>query len=211
MGCDIHLRVERRLPDGTWERVEGAIPQWTKDENGNPVWPNPDPCSRNYLLFGFLADVRHRSGVEPQFAGRGIPPDTTYDRSSWELGDHSFTYATLKELLDAPWDYIEENEGYLTLPEYKAWKAKDPNAYHPWDRVFNDPLILKVTEGEADDLIASGALESSVSPVKYMVFCQWTDQPLMKSGFYRWLSTLTPIAEEAGGPENVRVLMGFDN
>lgn len=84
-----------------------------------------DPTERNYLLFARLFDVRNGRGfagcethrpIESLFAGRGLPdddaarrfdPDSRDETSVWTdeelersyLGDHSFTHATLAELL----------------------------------------------------------------------------------------------------------------
>lgn len=90
MGCDIHLYFEQKDSDNNWKRI--FIPE------------SLIPDDRNYSLFGFLAGVRnpHR---RPLFSNRGIPKDTSFPSNNpdfW-LGEHSFTYAYLDEILNAPW------------------------------------------------------------------------------------------------------------
>lgn len=104
MGCDIHLYFERKVSD-----------KWQKIEIDKRILPR----DRNYTLFAFLANVRNYGEfiVTPQFAGRGIPDDTSFPckdgfpietEEQW-LGDHSFTYAYLDEILNAPW-HIKEGD-----------------------------------------------------------------------------------------------------
>lgn len=95
MGCDIHLYFEKKNEDNTWEAIE--------------IDPRLIPDDRNYAVFGFLAGIRDDE-VEPQFAGRGIPLDTSLPskkNGDFYIGDFGFTYAYLDEILSAPW---KENE-----------------------------------------------------------------------------------------------------
>ena len=67
-----------------------------------------------------MADVRSEleEDFEPQFAFRGIPKDTScpHERSEdfW-LGDHSFTYAYLDEILCAPWKSADLHDSYFYI------------------------------------------------------------------------------------------------
>lgn len=100
MGCDIHLYLERKNKEGTWEPIN--VPE------------NLLPDDRCYALFGLLAGVRSDE-FEPLFKDRGIPEDTCYKKSKgpgnddmpW-LGDHSFTYAYLDEIYNIEWPVIDE-------------------------------------------------------------------------------------------------------
>lgn len=58
MGCDIHMHVEVKAPDGSWRH---ALSPW---------------CPREYVLFGHLAGVRYpaKFPIEPQ----GFPNDADY-------------------------------------------------------------------------------------------------------------------------------------
>ncbi len=96
MGCDIHLHFERKNREGQWEKLE--IP----DEM--------IPSDRNYNVFGFLADVRG-DGEQAQFPFRGLPENTTAIQG--ELGHHSYTYAYLDEIYNAPWKEAELNDSYF--------------------------------------------------------------------------------------------------
>jgi len=91
MGTDIHPVVEVRV-DGKWERWARATARL--DSN------------RNYWSFAVLADVRNGHGFAGHYTGepvvpiaspRGIPKDSP-ETHEW-LGDHSWSYVTLTELL----------------------------------------------------------------------------------------------------------------
>lgn len=104
MGCDIHLYIEKKVR-GKWVPIK-------IDER---LIPN----ERNYRLFAFLANVRGQGG---HFADRGFPDDTSWKESKGDddyiddyLGDHSFTYAYLDELYNAPWRELDDPEDEIRL------------------------------------------------------------------------------------------------
>lgn len=89
MGCDIHSIVQTRNSDGSWSTV-----------------PSQFYDDRSYGLFALLADVRNYSEVPTIHKRRGLPDDIVNQLENddeidgvW-LGDHSFTWYTLDELLD---------------------------------------------------------------------------------------------------------------
>ncbi len=167
MGADIHLLVEK-LNGEKWEEVEPpysasyGIKSWSPYyENRNFDHGKPDPLTRDYNLFAFLADVRNGRGfagvftherITPCFSGRGIPDDCSYvepindeDENriggsySW-LGEHSFTWATLTELLNAPWG-VRFNTGYDTWTiencEFRRWC---------------DEVLVPLSDGDTDNI-----------------------------------------------------------
>lgn len=106
MGCDIHLYFEQKNMKGEWEEVK--------------VDERILPDDRDYRLFTFLAGVRNYDDfeIEPQFPKRGIPEDTSMPKKETEyffMGDHSFTYAYVNEILEAPWEKYELNDSYFKI------------------------------------------------------------------------------------------------
>jgi hypothetical protein len=93
MGCDIHSRAERRV-DGSWQIIPDLHPfDW-----------------RSYGMYGFLADVRNYSKVPPLAPPRGVPEDSPRnDDDRQGLGDHSFSWLSLEELLSFNYDAIFED------------------------------------------------------------------------------------------------------
>lgn len=116
MGCDIHIYCEKKVK-GKWERYEHDS--------------HIDPTERNYDVFGFLCGVRcliPKKGYN-HIGDRGIPEDTSYkenrclDGSEGEytyLGEHSFTWATVKELKKLPWS---KQEDYVRRSAFCRWLA----------------------------------------------------------------------------------------
>lgn len=116
MGTDIHLRVQGKRGEA-WEYVTiKPFPAYGDDDHS---WDTgPDVC--NYAVFALLAGVRNGTGfagvrthspVKPAFAGRGLPDGVTEEEGEEEIpnagsddmGDHSFTHATLSELRAVDW------------------------------------------------------------------------------------------------------------
>lgn len=95
MGCDIHTRAERYV-DGKWEIIEGLHPfDW-----------------RDYGMYGFLANVRNYSAVPPISEPRGLPDDAPPEGDEVDecwLGDHSYSWLLLAELLAFNYDTIIED------------------------------------------------------------------------------------------------------
>jgi hypothetical protein len=116
MGCDIHITVQVREPEG-WQSL-------TETEAGTEYEREGGPREQCYALFARLAGVRNREGVTPLFAGRGLPEDLTdgpIDRHpadyslhvlDLDVGDHSLTHATVAELRAADWALDEPREYY---------------------------------------------------------------------------------------------------
>lgn len=103
MACDIHLYFERKNKAGVWEKIE--FPE------------DLSPNDRNYRLFSYLVGVRNYENVEPWFADRGIPKDSSIFGNSKEYSEdnHSWSYAYLDEILRAPWKEVGLDTCYFYM------------------------------------------------------------------------------------------------
>jgi len=104
MGCDINLYFEQKNTEGKWEKID--VPE------------RLIPDDRYYELFAFLAGVRNYDDfyITGQFLHRGIPIDASCPKEQTDdfyLGDHSFTYAYLDEILKSPWEKVKLHECYF--------------------------------------------------------------------------------------------------
>lgn len=92
MGCDIHTQAEK-LVDGKWQ-VVGAHDEFLSD--------------RNYRVFAFLANVRNGEGVDEISEPRGLPKGYVSDENNedWYMGDHSYSWLSVQELVDFEYDQI---------------------------------------------------------------------------------------------------------
>jgi hypothetical protein len=206
----------------------------------------PDPVARNYEVFAFLADVRNGYGfagvpiftpLEPQFAGRGIPEDTNYKEEEVDddgevveehpdnfgiwLGYHDFTWATLKELLEAPWDLNMREYGVIHVSEYDDFvKNGRPEHYSggisgQGIKTFKSEQVFleALDRGEIPDEELNAEQGRFGAEGKLYVRVAWDDSPLTRSSFYEWLNCdwVKELSRAADGPENVRVTMGFDS
>jgi len=261
MGCDIHLHVEK-FENGGWVYIEPLHTSrwgdktWAPQVDGHRDWDS-DPRNRNYQLFAFLANVRNGKGfagvdtgdaVKPQVAGRGIPSDTChidplYDEEGeivgghdW-LGEHSFTYATLHELLSLPWDMTFTERGLVTIDEYKVFLEKGSPDSWCGGVSGDDVRILSIEDIQSMDTVIFTGDD--------YIKIEWRSRPLERCAFRRWLiNVLLPLSpptpgrwaclycghmhkesdlecvhckaprgddERVGDPRNIRVVMGFDS
>lgn len=234
MGTDIHLQVQGKRADGVWEYVK-IKPFFRYDDPGFS-WDD-DPSGRNYNLFALLADVRNGHGfagsyrhepVRHHFGGCGLPdgltPDDCYqhDEDGDDLpdfvagdayiGDHSFTHATLAELRAVTWDQEFESGGIVDEKNFRIWQERGvPESWSGgiWGDgiVVHEPLDYVV-------LLADGGLRyDQYGNCRDYCRVTWTWQPLVDCAFRRWVDgeRMAEIAEVYGGPQNVRVLIGFDS
>jgi hypothetical protein len=118
MGTDIHLYVETRDRRGVWSAVKLPAPDGHEEwHDGYRGWDK-----RYYDVFSILAGVRNGHGFAgiPTGAGfipisepRGLPPDLSVtfrsdpavleDERTPDIGEHSFSWLLLSELLAYDW------------------------------------------------------------------------------------------------------------
>jgi hypothetical protein len=222
MGCDIHLKLQRFI-NNNWE----TIPLPERDWNVPYEERAPDPRSRNYNVFAFLADVRNGYGfagvethkeITPQFPHRGLPdgidPNPFSDNedesyNNW-LGDHSFTWATIAELKAAPWNAEFHAHGVISELEFKSRRAanitNEPDG--GWAGAVLGKGLVTIDENDYDQ--TRHTIHAAVPEDKCYVRAHWTWQPLIDCQFKRWLDTLTE--HTLGVPlTEARLIMGFDN
>jgi hypothetical protein len=106
MGCDIHAQAERQI-DGRWTVIEHLSPF----------------DLRSYGLFAFLAGVRNYSAIPPLAAPRGIPADSPGEGEDGYLGDHSYSWLSLEELLAFDYDQpLEDRRSFGQIAD-NAWSG----------------------------------------------------------------------------------------
>lgn len=105
MGCDIHTITQRRA-DGVWKNLPVTPFDW-----------------RSYGMFAFLAGVRNYSDIRPISMPRGLPEDfdNGEDGEGEYVGDHSFSWLTLKELLDFDYDQPVEDRRVTVQTGPNSW------------------------------------------------------------------------------------------
>lgn len=101
MGCYIHLYAEKRAADGSWQRVD----------TGDAL------THQSYSVFGFLANVRNYSRVEPIAKPRGLPDDANAATASaferWSGEAHTPSWLSIEELLGFDYSAVCEDRRAL--------------------------------------------------------------------------------------------------
>lgn len=218
MGTDIHPRIEVKR-DGRWIDITGDLD--TRWESG--CWENPRPWNhldnRNYTLFSVLANVRNGYGfagvdrgdpLPPISDNRGIPKDSPWFNDpdeQWNLGDHSFTWVTLKELLDYNWGRELVARGVVSEQEYTGMREEKRNP-RGWCGGVSGANNITVGSEKMDSII-SGA-EPRDSSKTYNISAEWREDLIGRvRGFVE--STIPWLAGLTDSPEDLRIVMGFDS
>lgn len=205
MGTDIHGVLQSRYSSesGWWTRCEM--------ERG-----------RNYSLFAALANVRNGYGfagvpthtpITPIAEPRGWPddfdlksvrgriPGVDWDEEEEELwlGDHSFSWLTLEEVIGWDgWDKPLSECGFISREQYESWDRKSPPK-DGWCGGISGRDI--VTTDQADPYLATDRGWTHVR-------VYWS-RPLRGSceTFLAWAR----YADEKTKGEEARIVFGFDS
>lgn len=146
MGCDIHVWIEKRQPDGHW-KIHAALEDMNVDEEGeNPTWEKhwewvkanyPETENRNYKRFHALANVRSYDvpeGPEP----KGWPEDADpalreYGLDNQNLHSHSWYSLLEAAKIWAETEYEWEGGGFYKANPCVMYFQVDPDKENPED------------------------------------------------------------------------------
>lgn len=184
---------------------------------------------RDYWLFAALADVRNGIGwagiitgapIEPIAYPRGLPDDistelyegTKTDPALW-LGEHTYSYLTLRELSDYDWEQECIIYGYCRFEEYVLWKSGTdelPKTY--CDDIFAKSIV-KIDEEYARKILDNPLANHADFKHHYVRFA--ASVPLNKVvGWFleNGLRGLKRLARKKRiGMDDVRIVFGFDS
>lgn len=242
MGCDAHPFVEiKGVRSDKWRYKESKRGWWRKRElhgwsyeeleKHRPSYINFFG-TRNYWLFGLIADVRNGMGFTPLFPSRGIPDDADTKTKKMIEDDsdlHSVTYFTLQELMDIPWDApCVEMPIPVFSDEYVEWKEtgklpdRADHADHATFRMVRSKIAREmhreVSEEEMLLLLMSTPPKKLVKTVKdhygSSVKCgPWVRMTVPRSHaqMFPELKEVITDLQALGHPDRVRIILGFDN
>jgi len=194
-------------------------------EKRNGEWKNSLISAfegRDYMVFAILANVRNgytfgNNPIVPIQMNRGLPTDLDViqppgvgDSYSYSLeydgmwlGEHSFGYALLTELLNYNWKQTLPEGGVLSIEQYRAWdKVSEPSSYS--SEAFGVDLL---SQEEAEALVPTEDQEH------VYVYCSW-EQPLSQACpyFTEWINSLKDYAiREDIHFNDIRFVFGFDS
>jgi hypothetical protein len=233
MGTDIYFFVERREADG-WKQVtkphepcEYCEGKGTKEFkhggegecfmcDGTGKHSAPFYNSRNYCLFGILADVRNGVG----FAGipygepltvmappRGLPEDVSATvRAEEDSIGHSASWFTVAELEAYDWTQTSKQTGWVDLKTYAKWKAAGSKGYpEEYCGDVSGSTVRHVSNRQADRLIEGS--EGPLHPDTYTRIYWQVPYSEAAGDFY---SETLPALRALGKPEDVRIVFWFD-
>ena len=228
MGTDIHTAIEKRQADGSWKFVNVPLETW-----------------RCYDVFAILADVRNGYGFAGCYTGegfnpisepKGLPTDCKYDRVNYSydddylyLGDHSFSWLTLRELKEYDYDQETVLSGVLSEQEYIKWKEAGggfpKNGYsggvsgwavrevtpQEMDLILTGEKSREVIDPNDGVLHPSVAVKTKPTPASYYTRVEWPIKYREVAGMI--LEHIIPAMESVaeGDLDSVRLVFGFDS
>jgi hypothetical protein len=102
MGADIHSILQ--IKGINWKTVNAKLfPDYFSFREDRVTHTSAPFSERNYELFAFLADVRNYGAIKPLDLPRGLPTDYQTEKYG-DLGDHSFSWLSLEELVSFNYD-----------------------------------------------------------------------------------------------------------
>lgn len=235
MGCDIHLYVEKKQPDGSWQ-AHGAFER-DDDESG---WMSQSEgrlySGRNYNLFAILADVRNGrgfagiktgEGFTPISDPRGIPDDASPEYKAiaeqWGGDGHSHSHHTLRQLLDFDWTQVTTCQGWCDMAEYLPWASRGWTRQGPKSCCggVNGRDVQHLNDEEAAELVKQFAEVSDWNgrkefaakhPNKYAL-AVWNPTYYDCAGDFisDTIPELLKLAGGTSGLDDVRIVFFFDN
>lgn len=196
---------------------------------------------RNYNVFSMLAGVRNYYGepIVPVAEPRGLPTDisgfldggdtwyesrTEYDAHNalagddrWEddrgfwLGDHSYSWLTVRELLDYPhWKSTRTDECLVPLDEFTRRMAEnDTGQPRESCRGAWGPHTTTITEEEARTQLAGRGILTREMDRVYVQTTWQAPYSVVAGRFYS--QVLPELAKLDPDPSNVRIVFGFDS
>lgn len=230
MGTDIHIAIQVREPGGPWTSVkyQTALYDFEKEEGKKPV-PGipvaPDNFrSRNYDLFGILADVRNGTGfagvvtgspwptIAPQrgfpegYAPEDEPEDAGYtDEGPRYMGDHSFSWVTLEELKAYRWDEVTHtSKGVVDVSTFEKLKPGEPPSNYSggvWG-----PKVVVYDIPEYHLAKKAGTLPE---PENTFITMYWQETAREATG--DWPGQVIWWLEELAAGRELRLVFGFDS
>lgn len=215
MGCDIHLYVETKRLDGNWQMEALAYdnPAWPEDEkyyDGYRGWSD-----RNYDTFAILANVRNGSGFAGVDTGdgfspiddpRGLPDDIGEIPPDVNFGDHSFSWLLYSEILGHCWNSVTTKRGWVGSAEFLEWqKSGRPCSYRGG---VSGSSVRHITNQE----MAAAIEESATGIIDLYTQVSWeVTYREAAARFLAWLDRVVAPLAATYGPDNVRLVFGFDS
>lgn len=220
MGSDIHVRVQRR-ECGSWVDVP-VLDRYASDEKkASAQYVAPAALeSRNYDVFGILADVRNGVGfagvdigdawpviVPPRGLPDGIAEASSLDdedmQGDW-LGDHSYSWLTLAELEAYPWETtLHRGRGVVSRAVFERWDGV--HEIFPHSGGISGPHIKTVTAAEwrqmSDDKKDDGT--------RWYIQIEWEETAA--EACQPFVTEALPWLRQFGAPADVRIVFGFDS
>lgn len=200
MGTDIHGGFIKLNKDGTKQPIETS---WAMD--------------RDYTLFAILAGVRNGYGfagcyrhepVAPIAEGRGLPTwlqvedEYSSDLDGW-LGDHSYTYMTLDEIVS--WEGWKEHiivGGVMDVDHFKETVATKIEPKHWCGDIVGDRIKIHQWDNK-NPIIPEDATH---------VRCQWVSAKVLGEDYSWFLDEIKRIKEEHSSEDSeIYLVVGFDS
>jgi len=169
-------------------------------------------------------------GFEPLAMPRGLPENLSKelaqkynedDENAPWLGDHSFSFASLTDVLMYNYDRTTAHRGVVDSAVYAEWVKNGRNgAPTDWSGGVSGKSVQAVSNERMDQLIEQGIastalpsrrydLTESRNGIRYVTTIQWTES-YRNSAAEAWFNFLD-ACKKLGDPDRIRLVFGFDS
>lgn len=219
MGRDIHAFIEvRKSKKSAWEFFGNFYEddfKLIKSKSLDRYIPIIFELSkgRNYFLFAILAGFNNENNVRTIKETSGLPEGLSFgtkvQKVFWNHG-HSHNWFTLKELMDYDWNQTQSFTGIVNLNEFKTYLEKGwPDAFMDSDTCLEDLDPIFCTSKDMERALrAENSLISEANESRMFTRLTWErSYREMCDYFVRSFERLKTL----GDPENIRIIIWFDN
>lgn len=207
--------------------IDKPMDKWTAEWNSKDGSVESELGDRSYLRFAILGNVRNGRG----FAGvythdpvpyisdcRGLPEDLKYPpaksykyfedyqddpdclKAMW-FGDHSFSWVTLRELMEYDYTRTLDRGGVVNLETYKKWKESGETEPDGWVGGISGGGVVVSPEDNITE-----------KTTHVQAFWKLPLRNALSEHWFWCIEALLIEAERRGiGPEDVRLVFGFDS
>lgn len=128
-----------------------------------------------------------------------------------DLGEHSFSWLTVAEILDYDWTRTTKKRGWVGAEQFEVFERDGrPTSWSGGvsggsvEHVSNQEMRRRITDGSARRAATTAVLES-----RYYTCVEW-EQPYTDSAA-RFLQVVQRDIVPLGDPDKVRLVFGFDS
>lgn len=175
--------------------------------------------------FRFISEPRGLPDGMAEYIGEIRDKDGSVEDYDFWFGDHSHSWLTLPELIDFDWYQSTKCRGWVNGPQFEEWDRMKEWESEPREHCggVSGGNVTHISETEMRQRLTEikqitkpwSAAEAKIKDLYSSTYClvEWPMFYSEAAGkFYtQTMPRMFRLAKQVGGPENVRIVFGFDS